>query len=100
MKARTVFVWAASKCSIAGAHISAHPRPISANVELFTVNGEHYESTYHTRTDHRSTAVLGSGPISKRFACSTKVAQRPTRRHLDPRLIGSGAPGWQQIATV
>jgi hypothetical protein len=23
-----------------------------------------------------------------------KVAQRPTRRHLDARIIGSGAPGW------
>src|ERR1019366_10704201 len=27
-------------------------------------------------------------------------AQRATRRHLEPRLIGSGHAGWQQVETV
>jgi hypothetical protein len=61
---------------------------------------DHYESTCYTRNDHHSTSVLGSRLISKRCPCSTKVAQRATCRHLDTRLIGSSAPGWQQAATV
>src|ERR1700730_18134621 len=61
---------------------------------------DYYESTCHTRNDHHSTSVLGSRLISKRFPCSTKVAQRATCWHLDTRLIGSSAPGWHQAATV
>src|SRR6202030_583785 len=61
---------------------------------------KHHESTCHTRNDDYGSRVLGGRAISKQFHCSTKVAQRATRRHLDARLVGSGSPGWQQIETV
>jgi hypothetical protein len=62
--------------------------------------GEQNESPHRTRSRHDRSAVLGSSLISKRFPCSRKVAQRATRRHLDTRLIGSGAAGWQEVETV
>src|SRR6202035_2793352 len=59
-----------------------------------------HESTCHTRNDDHSATVLNSWLVSKRFPCSTKIAQRATRRHLDARLIGSGDAGRQQAETV
>jgi hypothetical protein len=93
----------ASIAGAVGTHLSARARtPVARALKRFENSPEkdHYESTCHTRNDHHSTSVLGSRLISKRFPCSTKVAQRATCRHLDTRLIGSSAPGWRQAATV